>query len=336
MNDALIRTLLSLLLAAGLSGPGQAQDNDKVRETVKRLETVLSQVDAHLAERASAETDLETAKAANLELRQRLTVAMAQAKAQERDGETLRAELAQDKARLDASQRAGIELQASLDQMRQREGALNAEVARLQQQVAARVPAEEHAKALEEARRQREAHEAAVKVASADLAQARAALSACEQEVAAQAARVATEQRLREDAQRTLVERDAELALLQTQRAREREAAAERAAAEQAAAQRAAAAQAVAERAAVLQAAATEAAESERQRARQLEEEVRQLRAQLDAASARGDEPPLQIHHHGSGNIILQIPARAPRQPARSDARSTTLRADADKGRIDE
>lgn len=324
MNHILVRTAVSLLLATGMVGSGRAQDTDKVRETVKRLESVLSQVDTHLAERATTATELDDARAQIAELRQRLTVAMTQVKARERDNDGLRADLARGRSELEAAKQQTQGLRQTDAERRQREADLLARIGKLEADSAAKVPADVHSRALDAERQGAKQHARSLEAARAELVQGQESLALRTAEVAElRKALQATEQ-----TKHDVAARDAELADLRQQLATTRQAAeqferrtleqaAEQAAATQAAArERLAAQNARDEMAEALRHAreslGAEAAKGERQteRIRALTDDVQRLGAQIEAAGARQAEPPVQIHHHGSGDIILQIPAR--------------------------
>ncbi|MEZ5964310.1 MAG: hypothetical protein R3F56_10730 [Planctomycetota bacterium] len=392
MNDALLRTSVSLILALGLSGPMRAQDNDKVRETVKRLEAVLSQVDQHLAERATHETELVDAKSESLELRQRLTLAMAQIKERERADTAQRSQLTRLEADLEARTREARELGAVAERLRGRETELSTQVDRLQADLEARVPAEEHARTLDALRAELEQRDAGTAAMRDELAAAKAAVTQRDEELAhmreeaarwqsqqvdlqrelaaakAESVRIDAEhKRALQDAERSLAARDQELSTLRAD-AEQREATARDASTElgnlraestaelarqqtaldtqvaraetlqrEATSMAAARDELLRDAAALNAALAAESRKAEQERTARLrsEAEVQRLRAQLDGATVRRDDPPLQIHHHGSGDIILQIPARQARGTA-TGGEAPPLDDQADKGRIDE
>jgi chromosome segregation ATPase len=257
------------LAATSLGATLTAQDSDKVRDTVKRLETVLGEVDARLGQMSAVQSDAETTaqalRAENLMLRQQLTVAMTQLQERARERDAARIDLAAARDKLHAGERAATNLQQELAQRRQRDDEPAGRLARLEQELAAATAAQQ-VQLRASAERER-AHEHAA-----------AQLAAANQELAAQLAAAAT---ARAELAATLEQTRADV------RARA--------------------------------AALTQA----RARADSIAADNEQLRAALDEQraappAAAAPSAPLHVHHHGSGHIILQIPARPVRGGATS------------------
>lgn len=378
MIDASVaRTSLPLILSAGLcittlSAFVTAQDTDKVRDTVKRLEAVLSEVDTRLSQVTQAETAAGTLRADNESLRQQLTVAMTQLQQRGRDLELAQRELTATRADLDGQKQTIATLQEQKEQRRLHEDELAAKLARLEQR--AMEDAKGHQQRLQETTRLAESRAAELDSLRAQLAstvEARKLDEQRQQDSAAEAdalrarananaaaiaqleAKLAEQARLADGKAR---ECDALRAQVETLRAQADRAIAASAAADKVAGQltaltaqnqtlanELAAARDQLATASERGAAATKASEvalgQARARAEAATDEAEQLRAQLDAlraapARVRDDGAPLQVHHHGSGNIILQIPARTTRtEPTEQPA--TEVSTD-NRRRIDE